>query len=148
MTNGSFNVLARHHQKNKTPCAPDLQALHDIRIQGQTNFLVPSDAAPNLQNSNNEKKAKHATASEDREGNGDPTQLKFYPPRWHDLLEHAKELFRCFLSNVNGFPSHEVGLQEAKDCINEALEEFSEAGKEIESSSYELKNIFFLSTLT
>ena len=86
--------------------------------------------------------------SEDNKGNSDPTQIKFYPPRWRDLLERAKEFFRSFLCNVDGFPSREVGLREAKDCINEALDEFFKARREVESGSYKLKSILFLLMLT
>jgi hypothetical protein len=44
-------------------------------------------------------------------GKSDPTQLQFYPPLWHDVLELAKKKFRCFLSLENGFPTYVANLR-------------------------------------
>jgi hypothetical protein len=55
---------------------------------------------------------------------------------WRQVLEGAKEKFRVFLTTDNGFPSREVGLQEARDCLMEALEDFRKLGKKVEKGTY------------
>jgi len=55
---------------------------------------------------------------------------------WRQVLESAKEKFRVFLTTDNGFPSRELGLQEAKDCLMEALVDFRKSDRKVEKGAY------------
>jgi hypothetical protein len=121
-----FNVLARHHQKTSRPQAPDPQELSNIRTKGQQS--APSKAASGKGSTTKEK----CKQQDHLDSIDDPSVLKFYPLMWCQVLEGAKEKFQVFLTIDNGFPLCEVGLQEAKDCLLEAMEDFWKLDKKVE----------------
>lgn len=127
----SFNVLDMHHQRNGRPRPPNPQDLDKIRRSSQPQPLASPKSVPNKNKTKKQHKwwRPQATIT-------NPTILKFYPPRWHDALERAKNKFRLFLTTVNGFPSRSVGLEEAVDCLKEALEDFRKMDKRVEKGAY------------
>jgi hypothetical protein len=47
--------------------------------------------------------------------------MAFYPKRWKNVIEWAKQYFRVYIACKSGFPNNLVGLQEAKDLLLKAL---------------------------
>jgi hypothetical protein len=139
----SFSVLARHHQRNGKPKPPDPQDLQDIRTKGSQQPHKPSHSPSDQGNANNDRKHNLRPLDGDRGAVQDPTLLKFYPHIWRDVLEHAKEKFRLFLTSVNAFPTRILGLQEAKDCLTEALEDFRQADKKVEKGMHAIPIVAF-----
>ena len=62
-----------------------------------------------------------------------PTQLRFYPGAWQDVLERAKEFYRLWVIKDCPFPVHECHLLQARLCLEKAMEEFEKKGREVET---------------
>ena len=84
-----------------------------------------------------------------------PTQLRFYPGAWQDVLERAKEFYRLWVIKDCPFPVRECHLLQAHLCLEKAMEEFEKKGREVEtgmskytfiSHSHEYDQVILMST--
>jgi len=57
------------------------------------------------------------------EGNSDLSQLQFYTPPVHDIIECAKQISHCDIASVNLFPLHVDFNCKATKYMNEAIAE-------------------------
>lgn len=63
---------------------------------------------------------------------GLPTELKFYPKTWVDILEHAKNQFLVWLITECPWPQRETHLVNAEHSLIEAIDTYRDKGHEIE----------------
>ena len=99
------------------------------RTGTRTNIQVSPESAPDSQPQKKKRAQRHSQNDRTRSS---PTQLQFYPPSWRDVLEAAKNKFRCYISAVNPYPSREDGIREASDCVVEALADHRASGKKVD----------------
>lgn len=52
------------------------------------------------------------------------------------MIDNAKKTFRVHLAGTNGFPNPLEALQEAHECLEDALEVHHEEGKPVETSKH------------
>ena len=62
------------------------------------------------------------------DGNSDPSQLQFYTPPVHDIIEHTKQISHCDIASVNLFPLHADFNHKASEYMNEAIAECCSQG--------------------
>jgi hypothetical protein len=132
---GSYDVLGNHHQRNGAPRPPEPEVLNAIRSKGRANpqpHHTPTPSSPHWK----KKRARRGARTESGGVHQDPTQLQFYPPCWRDVLETSKERLRCFAGTQNFFPTRDVGIREAGDCIAEVLAEYQAEGKKVEAGMW------------
>ncbi|KIJ09463.1 hypothetical protein PAXINDRAFT_17449 [Paxillus involutus ATCC 200175] len=60
--------------------------------------------------------------------NNDPSQLQFYAPSIHDIIEHAKQFSHCDITSANSFPLHPDFNNKAVEYMNEAIAECHSRG--------------------
>ncbi|KAI6095317.1 hypothetical protein EDD17DRAFT_1769778 [Pisolithus thermaeus] len=131
---GAEDVVTQHHQHNcglHLPNSVQLMAVHNQQmskaschishstVEGQTPsstdvILAPSHSLP---------AAKSATSGMTSDSNSDPSQLQFYSPSVHDIIEHAKQISHCNIAAVNSFPPHVDFNHKACDYVIEAITE-------------------------
>ena len=63
-----------------------------------------------------------------------PTQLRFYPSAWQDVLKWVKEFYRLWVIKDCPFPVCECHLLQARLCLEKAMEEFEKKGCEVKTS--------------
>lgn len=109
------SVLRQHHLRNRTPKAP----VHLPQIS-----LAPPQSIPAPLSTPSQ------PASERR-----PT-LDTYPPSWREVISNAKKTYRVYLAGTNGFPDSPEAVQEACECLADALAVHREEGKTVEASEH------------
>ena len=57
------------------------------------------------------------------DGDSDPSQLQFYTPPVHDIIECAKQISHCDIASVNSFLLHVDFNRKAFEYMNEAIAE-------------------------
>lgn len=65
-----------------------------------------------------------------------PTQLRFYPGIWADILERAKQYFRLWLVNNCPFAEREANLSDARRALKQAIDEFKAKDTEVEPGKW------------
>ena len=65
-----------------------------------------------------------------------PTQLRFYPSQWKDVLEKAKDAYALLIFIKFGFKTTEKDLSEATACLAKALAEHEGAGRRVEAGMF------------
>ena len=58
----------------------------------------------------------------------DPSQLQFYTPPVHNIIEWAKQILHCDVASVNSFLLHVGFNSKAVEYINEAIAECHSQG--------------------
>ena len=91
------SVLQAHYARNRTPKAPNPSR---IQCSPSVNPLPPP---PQQENTN-------ASCT-----------LSSYPPQWQEVICYAKQSFRAYVAGKNGFPDALTGVQEARECLEDAL---------------------------
>ena len=146
---GTYDVLADHHDRNRKPKAPSADRLRHSaiyhrrwpkRVADSDNKIVPDSEAEELENDLEEN-----SQSDDSEGPSrkrtkrnstrhqpKPTQIQFYLGTWADLLERAKQFFRLWLIKECPFPERDVNLLSAQHVLEKAMEEFEAKDCEVE----------------
>jgi len=66
-----------------------------------------------------------------------PRTLESYPPRWQEVIGRAKRAFRAYVAGQCGFPDPISGIQEARECLEDALEVLREEGATVEPGKFE-----------
>ena len=58
---------------------------------------------------------------------GHPTKLRSYPPKFHEVIKHAKQLAQCAAAATDPFPSHSLFVNEkSAQYITEVIAEHEE----------------------
>jgi hypothetical protein len=68
--------------------------------------------------------------------NSDPSQLSFYAPAIHDIIDHAKQISHCDLTSLNSFPLRPHFNTKAGEYMNEAIVERRSRGLIIPDGMY------------
>lgn len=154
-----FDVVTRHHERNRAPRAPDPSWLRavgrdhattDADTGGDDAGILDepegSDAQPDMSthgSSGREGRApRHSSRPYTGRVSNNPKKLGFYPPQWRDVLEVAQKKWRFWMACHCGFPDrNKKHLDRAFACVLEALEEHNEKGGRVEKGV----NIPFLS---
>jgi hypothetical protein len=131
----SFDILQRHHIRNRLPHTPDANCLRQSAGQHNTESVM-SDEESRTNNDNDasdfslieELVHKHAKQhSKTPYSNvGKPTQLKFYRGKWVKILELAKQFFQLHIATECAFPNRETQFQAASDCLRKSIERHAE----------------------
>jgi len=67
---------------------------------------------------------------------GKPTQLKFYPSQWADVLEEVKKKYRLAIVSGTPFPDCEMEMHFTTDCLVEAISDHEENGNMVEDGEF------------
>ena len=106
---GTYDILADHHDRNHKPKAPSADRLHHSviyhrrwpkRVADSDNEIVPdseveeleNDLEENSQSDDSEGPSRKRTKRNSTRHQPKPTQIRFYPGTWADLLERAKHI--------------------------------------------------------
>ncbi|KAF9786188.1 hypothetical protein BJ322DRAFT_1020281 [Thelephora terrestris] len=104
------SVLQAHYARNRTPKAPN-----PSRVRRTPSVTLP----PSFQL--------------EQEGSGTaPRTLGSYPSQWQDVINYAKRSFRAYVAGENGFPDPLTGVEEARECLDDALAVHLEDGGVVE----------------
>lgn len=57
-----------------------------------------------------------------------------YPDKWQEVISHAKLTFRAYIAGQDGFPDAVKGVEEARECLEDALAVHLEEGGIVEPS--------------
>jgi len=98
------SVLQNHYNRNRPPKAPVFQ---------------PNPPAPRLR-------------QPPPPVDAGPRTLESYPRQWQEVIAAAKLSFRAYLASKCGFPEGVEGAQEAKECLEDAVEVHLEEGGTLE----------------
>jgi hypothetical protein len=93
------SVLQAHYARNRTPKAPN-----PSRIRRAPPATVPPPLPPPRGTPNNA-----------------PRTLSSYPPHWQEVISYAKLSFRSHVAGTDGFPDALTGVEQAKECLEDAL---------------------------
>ena len=65
-------------------------------------------------------------------GSSTSRTLSSYPPQWQEVIGYAKRSFRAYIARTNGFPDALTGVEEARECLDDALAVHLEDGGIVE----------------
>lgn len=128
----SYNILENHHRRNGAPRPPDPEVLKAIQSGSQ-----PAQRSRSASVSISGSHVRRLSQRSENQIRGHSTQLQFYPPVWRDILEIAKAKFRLYLTSVKPFPNRGEGVDEAAECLLEAVAEHRDAVKKVEPGYWE-----------
>jgi len=122
------DVVKEHHRRNCFPHAPDPQGLHDIRQSLDSVAPFSRDAKPSGSLTDCILDAAEHASIPPGELKGHPTKLRSYPPKFREIIEHAKQLAQCAAA-MDPFPSRTSFISEkSAQYITEAIAEREEKG--------------------
>lgn len=152
---GIIDVVADHHQRNRKPKPPSADHLRRSAVHHRSRprrivetddeeAIVPDseeEAADipvdeDSQSDNSEPPRKRAKRNSTRH-DAKPTQLRFYPGTWVDILERAKQYFRLWLIKECPFAEREANLPDARRTLDQAIEEFQAKEVEVEAGMWD-----------
>ncbi|KAI6027144.1 hypothetical protein EDC04DRAFT_2605907 [Pisolithus marmoratus] len=117
---GQSSFWASDYPNQQTSEAPCHMSHFDVGGQlSLTTDVIPSHPLP---------AATSTTSGRMSDVNSDLSQLQFYSPSVHDILEHAKQISHCDLAAVNSFPLHADFSCKASEYIIEAIAEHHSKG--------------------
>ena len=125
------DVVEEHHHWNRFPHAPDPQWLHDIWQSHGAVAPFSQDAMPTGQPSGTPTgcipDAAEQMSIPPGELTGHPTKLCSYPPKFHEVIKHAKQLAQCAAAAMDPFPSRSSFVNEkSTQYITEVIAERKE----------------------
>ena len=149
---GVEDVVAQHHQRNCAPCLPSnshLLAICDeqsmqcscsrnashcrpsVNQADELSALISAALQPAAMTSTKSSAVVPGSAGDPGSAgvpskqfeHANPTQLHFYPPTIHNVIEWAKQISHCKLGCINSFPLCPHFNSKATDYFNEALAE-------------------------
>ena len=94
------------------------------------------------QSDNDEEPARKRAKRNSMHHDAKPTQLRFYPGTWQDVLDRAKQLYRLWAIKECPFPERECHLLSALTCLEKAMEEFEQKDHEVEAGT--CKSTFYV----
>jgi hypothetical protein len=101
------SVLRSHYSRNRPPKPPT--------------FSCPLPTRP------------PALRKQPRSNTNTPRTLESYPPQWQRVISNAKRAFRAYVAGQCGFPDPVAGTKEARECLQDAVEVYTEEGGILES---------------
>ena len=102
-------MLQAHYARNRTPKAPNPSHVRCAPL------VAPP---PPTQEQGGSNTASHTLSS--------------YPPQWQEVINYAKRSFRAYIAGTNGFPDALTGVEEARECLDDALAVHLEDGGSVE----------------
>ena len=105
------SVLQQHYTRNKTLKAP---------------APVPLQRRP----------APVSTSTPSQPPSDGRLTLDAYPPLWREVIANAKKTFRAYLAGTNGFPNPAEAVEEARECLEDALAVLHEEQRMVEASKW------------
>ena len=100
------SVLQNHYKRNHAPRAPRFQL---------TQVTPPSHKPPPPADTDTKLRT-----------------LNSYPPQWQEVITSAKCAFRAYVAGKCGFPDGVEGINEATECLRDAVEIHLEEGGTLE----------------
>lgn len=148
--NGTYNVLEDHQQRNRKPKAPAAHRLRNLAahhkkwptlVESSDSEVIPDSEEERvrneeLQSDGTEPPTRKRVKRNSSYHNAKPTQLRFYPGIWTDILERAKQFFRLWLVKECPFPDREVNLKDASNALIRAINEYEAKDCEVEDGMY------------
>ena len=138
----SFNIIKRHHERNRVPRPPDPEQPNTIRSQhvmmdldaADDNETTDGDSDMLMDDNRRRPRAQHHSHKPYTGRTTDPKKLGFYPAQWRDILEAGQKKWHLWLALVCGFPNreNEDHLEKALSCLIEAKDEHTEKGGRVE----------------
>ena len=107
-------MLQAHYTQNRTPKAPV-----PSRIQRVPSVNLPPPPPP-------------LPPPPQEDPDNTPRTFGSYPPQWQEVIGYAKLSFRACIAGTNGFPDALSGVEEARECLSDALEVHLEGGGMVE----------------
>ena len=137
------SVLQQHHLRNRIPKAPAPLSPQPfspppqlvpapLPATPQRATPLPATSRPNTPLPATPQPTTPRPASEGR------STLDTYPPLWRGVINNAKKTFRVYLAGKNGFPDAPNAVEEAGECLEDALAVHYEEGKAVEESKHNL----------
>lgn len=103
------SVLQNHYKRNHAPRAPLFEP---------TQAAPPSRKPPPPANPDTKLRT-----------------LDSYPPQWQEVITSAKRAFRAYVAGKCGFPDGVEGIDEARECLRDAVEVHFEEGGTLEQGT-------------
>jgi hypothetical protein len=140
------NVLAQHHEKNRSNKPPELArlataALHHATL-GQDDELDQENddedqdqtqAACHDENQDHSRAARHSKST----GEVKPDTMAYYKGSpWWFILMQAKIKYRRHIALNHGFPDRDEHLSDARDILLEVIEEFKAENETLDQSLF------------
>ncbi|KAF9237842.1 hypothetical protein BU15DRAFT_62863 [Melanogaster broomeanus] len=146
--NTNYDLLQRHHAKNRAPCAPSETFLNDVRQnrhygkkkgsqhRAELLALTKDDYENNGDTSQDDDTPLPAPKRRTRtvkENTDDPTLSSFYPRLWRAVLDYAKGLFRLYQVTEDPFPdANQAVTGICRELLDEAMMHFKDQKRQIE----------------
>ena len=116
------DILVLHRQCNHAPRLPNSTQLLVVRQRESSSAnQAPSKRLDN--NNNQDPPAIPVPSCSPAVGGAEPWQLQYYNPPTRDIIERAKQYFRCDAASINSFPVHNAFDTKAIEYIDEAISE-------------------------
>ncbi|KAF9784420.1 hypothetical protein BJ322DRAFT_1109133 [Thelephora terrestris] len=103
------SVLQNHYNRNHPPRAPRFQ---QIQVAPRSLKRQPPPPVDVVDTS--------------------PRTLEHYPPQWQEVITNAKRAFRAYVAGTCGFPDGVEGMDEARECLQDAVEVYCDEGGSLE----------------
>ncbi|KAH7917133.1 hypothetical protein BV22DRAFT_1052658, partial [Leucogyrophana mollusca] len=148
-SNEGYDVLDRHHVKNRRPRPPSPRFLEDVRKSEPAPVAIPrlknkrarktsKSVSTAVGSSGSEpeppkrKRGKFSVTPKDRIAL-DPTKIGFYPSLWKDFIEKCKVDMRLHASTVDPFPTLPTAVDEvAVEILMTTLAMYKEQKRSLE----------------
>jgi len=131
------DVLARHHQKNRSNRQPQLETLsnaanYQMENHKRNNTAAQDDTAD--EESSDEQVRTRAPRHSKSTGEAKPDTLVYYRGTpWSSILIWAKVKYSRHIALYHGFPDRDKHLADATKILAEAIEEFRNEGAIIDA---------------
>lgn len=134
------NVLAQHHEKNRSNQPPELArlsaaGLHQVEDHRQEGEINPqeSDDEGQDQPQAEARAARHSRST----GEVKPDTMAYYRGTpWWFILTQAKIKYRRHIALNHGFPDRDEHLGDARDILLEAIEEYNDENGILDQSVF------------
>lgn len=138
------NVLARHHQKNRSNRPPQLDTLSNVATYQMTNRKRNNTAAQEnnvdaaVDESSDEEVRTRAPRHSKSTGEAKPDTLAYYKgTTWTSILIWAKVKYSRHIALYHGFPDRDEHLADATKILAETIEEYRDSeGNVIDTREY------------
>lgn len=122
------NVLAQHHQKNRSNQPPELArlsaaALQQVEDHSQEDENNPQESDDEGLGQDQARAARHSKST----GEAKPDTMAYYRGTpWWFILTQAKIKYRRHIALNHGFPDRDEHLGDARDILLEAIGEYND----------------------
>lgn len=133
-----YNVLMDHHRKNQAPKAPNPSHLKQVKSkQPKCEPATPSVSySDSNKNSEAKSNSKQCTPRHLKPGTAAwPTQLRFYPPLWSNVLKCSKMFWWHHLTLFDVFSVWTESKDALGDCLTQTIAEHEKDGGVLEEGT-------------